>query len=690
MGGARAESVDGRAPGGAGRAWFFGVVLVLMAGVYVGGEVSNALTYLHPLQKDGNHFDESELTLAIRDGEPAAAFVARRHWGAQLVYAGYALHGLFGAETYGRRFVSLGMVLVGLAWLVWVLRRHGLMGVEGAALFVFLWGLAGALTPYTTFGLVPYPFRVLSAACLVHVVLAGYRVSFSRGGLAGVAVLLAAIVYGDVSCLVAVCALGGAVAVGDALRGGFTVRAMAQAGLRLGAILLPPVALALYLIVSNPHPELVNPNRNLDLYFPTSDFSKDVFGLAAYTVENSVRLIRGSLSLHPVIAGPFGGSIGGYVLGVFFLVGIVAALARPGGRSFPLAVYLLLGFLGHLLLSLVRLVPYGDLRYFLTFFPLFPFFAAFGVVSVAGWMGRWLPARPARLAVAGVLIALVCGQAWGVARLVRENASAQRTMREGFQRLAGPDAPGAVIVDDWTACTGRDEYPELLARPHYELATNLRTMWRGDAPGKHDNAAKWGAFLEGHDRIFLVTSLPFEERYYGALFHQAASAFGLSERTQARRWYFAVLERLDVGLSAPAPEPGSPWQRVGGSVVGVPGAGEVQCLTGPGNWDGVVYGGAPEEAPVLPCVPDTAYVVRVQLKGVRGYEGVKVHVAVYDQDGQRLAAPSYPLGGDYAQRVVSFKTGPGSRHLSVQLVKAKSPRQIVFAAKDLAVQPVLP
>ena len=145
-----------------------------------------------------------------------------------------------------------------------------------------------------------------------------------------------------------------------------------------------------------------------------------------------------------------------------------------------------------------------------------------------------------------------------------------------------------------------------------------------------------------------------------------------------------------MGLSAPAPEAGSPWQRVGGGASGVPGAGEVQCLTGEGNWYGVVFEGASGAAPLLPVAPNTAYTVEVALKGLRGYEGVKVHVAVYDQDGQRLAAPSFPLDGDYARRVVSFTTGAASRGLSVQLVKAKSPRQIVFAAKDLAVQPVSP
>lgn len=82
--------------------------------------------------------------------------------------------------------------------------------------------------------------------------------------------------------------------------------------------------------------------------------------------------------------------------------------------------------------------------------------------------------------------------------------------------------------------------------------------------------------------------------------------------------------------------------------------------------------------------------MRAQLKGVDGYDGVKLHIAVYDQEQNRLAAPSFFLTEDFEERTVSFRTGPASRSLTVQVVKAKSPRRMLFAVKGLEVRRTTP
>ncbi|MBI2424592.1 MAG: hypothetical protein HYV27_17300 [Candidatus Hydrogenedentes bacterium] len=213
-------------------------------------------------------------------------------------------------------------------------------------------------------------------------------------------------------------------------------------------------------------------------------------------------------------------------------------------------------------------------------------------------------------------------------------------------------------------------------------------LW-SDTPGKvilvvgsHDTADSENAFTVAH-----LDSTPQQfavDAGYRA--EHAAAALSLLNPGGAPIRFFARDARLArAGAQSGAGEgPVQPWRSVGASACEAlaAGADEVRCLTGPGNWDGVVYGGdSDSEVSSLACAPDTAYEVRAQLKGVEGYEGVKLHIAVYDQDQNRLAAPSFALTADFEERVVSFRTSPSSHSLTVQVVKAKSPRRVVFAVK---------
>ncbi len=114
---------------------------------------------------------------------------------------------------------------------------------------------------------------------------------------------------------------------------------------------------------------------------------------------------------------------------------------------------------------------------------------------------------------------------------------------------------------------------------------------------------------------------------------------------------------------------------------------EFRCVTGETLWAGVCWGGDARQRASVPCKPDTTYNVSMRIQGVKEYEGVNFHIAVYDQDEHSLCAPSFSISADYRTYAAQFTTLPGSTHLRVNLVKAKSPARSEFLVNDFVVNP---
>ena len=139
------------------------------------------------------------------------------------------------------------------------------------------------------------------------------------------------------------------------------------------------------------------------------------------------------------------------------------------------------------------------------------------------------------------------------------------------------------------------------------------------------------------------------------------------------------------------------WMGIGAAIDAMPnqedGTGStrlITCMTSEGSWDGVGYGydenGKPDPS-ILPCKPNSDYIVMVDIKGLDNFAGTRLHLAVYDQDGTQLCAPGKAISTQFTRHSATFTTRPASRCLGVKIIKAKSPDPAGFLVRNLMVSP---
>ena len=112
----------------------------------------------------------------------------------------------------------------------------------------------------------------------------------------------------------------------------------------------------------------------------------------------------------------------------------------------------------------------------------------------------------------------------------------------------------------------------------------------------------------------------------------------------------------------------------------------ITCMTSEGTWDGVGYGydenGKPDPS-ILPCKPNSDYIVMADVKGLDNFAGTRLHLAVYDQDGVQLCAPAKAISTEFTRHNATFTTRSTSTCLCVRIIKAKSPKPVGFLVRNL-------
>ncbi len=552
--------------------------------------VSDALVYLHTTQKDGNHLDESRATVALRDSASWEEFSNSLGFGKVLLAWMHTLYNWFGLETYGRRLFSVGLVFLGLLYLFRVLHRHGVFDWKGLLGCAWLLAFSAQVPIYAALGLTTYPLLLLFSMVAIHLVLSGYGRPSPWSVRLIASAIFALFVLQAPRAIVGVYAVAGTLFLGDLLRCKMSTRHALSSGLNLLLLIVPATATMVAIFVFFPIHEFFNPYRSLSLYYGHSGAERSVIGALNFGLERFVSLARSTLAPHPLLFRHAARTqLAGDLCALAFYIGLFVSLFMRHSRRFPLALFFLLGTGAHLLLSLLDLAPFGELRYFLPFYMCFPLFATLGLYDIfvlgshvimnplavarrarnastaylQAWQGRaWQPdsdwrgyaiepalwqQRASAIGVVCLFTVLLCFQSAFVHRLYSANSQRTAAMRAGFSRFYELErtSNAALVLDRWTACTGRDEYPSLLDRGHYELQTYLKSTWKNQRPEDLDDLTQWAQFLTDHDSVFIITSIPFSEKFHGPLFKEARRHFSVTQYPSPRRWSFSQLERLD-------------------------------------------------------------------------------------------------------------------------------------------------
>ncbi len=525
------------------RTW---VLLGVMVFLFVIIQLSNALLPLPPLQKPGNHFDESRLSAMVRTYDNVKALVKDLQWGPSIIYSAYYLNSVFGIGTYGRRVCAVVLVALALVGAGYFCRRRGAFGDWGLLVFSFVFITGVEVSVYATLGLVTYPMLITLSVLFLGVVIRYYGEPIPLRWLLAASLVFSLTTYINNAGLVAIYAVACTIFVGEAGKPAWSVKGLLASGARLGVLIAPPTLFTLAVIWYTRPPELFNPYRSLSLYFFTSDASKDLVGMAAFIGRTFGRLLVSVTTLNPKVAGGMVAALSPWVLGTAFMLGLIASLVFANRVRFALALFFLFGTLGHLILSFATLVPYGEIRYFLPFFILYPLFAALGLCDIAKG-GQWLfglaPERVPRslqrfaaVVFAGGLV--VCASLYAGNTLV-QNTKTRHLLQHGMNHYLNDTEypPYALVLDTWTATTLGDESPGMLKTDHYVLATNLKTAW-GLMPKGQDRIADWVKFLEGHKRLYAITSMQFTPKNYEEIYNQAAKRFTITTLLETLTYNF--------------------------------------------------------------------------------------------------------------------------------------------------------
>lgn len=553
------------------------VVLGALVPLYLAVQLSNAGVPLSSVQHEGNFHDEARLSVEMERSPSLARALERLRWEPPNVAWAYLLHRTFGLGTTGRRVLSLLAACGSLVYLGVVLLRRRLTMPLGTVLCLVLSACSAVHAIYAPLGLTALSLLLLYSTFLLHLLIARYgrAVSWRESALLGVGLALLAL--HAIYAAVALCAVVVTLAVGEAVRWRGGGRAPARRLAPYAAMLAPLLLVAGAWSLLFPHEELGNPRRSHQLYFQLSDSAQTPLGLVEFAVRRSGAVAVAALEPNPVILGSsWPGRLLAVVAGVFLLVGVGRSLLRPRRRRFAIALSFLLTAAGHLLLSVLTLVPYGEMRYLLPLAVFFPVLAVLGLSDAATvarrrWRRRW---RRRRTAPAWTAVALLGLPVLYLEQAVPWNLERARIVSQGFERLAAEssETPTALVLDRWTAVTVGDLQPTLRRTADHVLPLDRRAWERSGVSAPAAALARWRSFLAAQDQVYLVTSMPFDEVHYGELFALAKAGFEVQPLTRATTLETALLRRGGAGrdVLANGHLENARWTREEASVVELP------------------------------------------------------------------------------------------------------------------------
>lgn len=536
------------------RIWFI-LPLLLVTVIFAIIQYSNANTHLTLLQKPGNYHDDSRLTNAVQTADTLEAALKELKWEHTLIVPAYYLNQFFEIGTKGRRIIASFIVLSSLIYLLVILAQYRILDRFGLLFFAFLFSISGGLTIYASTGLLGYPILIFLSVILIHVLLRFDGHSLSIRNYIVICTIFTLAILINNRIILAVCAIGFALTFGELLQSPIKLSGMIASLRRLATLVLVPISVMVLFLYFYAHPELANPYRGPEQYFFTSSYPKTIMGAVSFFGQNSIGLFLAAMNPHPFTIRLAPTAWINSILAIFFLMGFISLRNK---KVVYIALFFLAGTLGHIILNLCTLVPYGNLRYFLPFYIAFPLLTSIGVVQVVRvfrnhFLQLIVPAslhRKIRLPVViytttAIVLLLI------LLRYQHTNGEYNSAMNgkvvQGVSvaMLAEEEGNAEVVLDTWTATTLRADQWDISDDSSYVLETNIKSAWRGILPGKLDDSNKWRAFLLGENSFTAITSVPFSKKYHGKVYETALENFEIVTLPSAPLYHFAKFSRRD-------------------------------------------------------------------------------------------------------------------------------------------------
>jgi hypothetical protein len=498
------------------------------------------------LQKQGNYLDDSRLTNAVRDADSLGEAYAAIDFGLGLVIPAYYLDRFFEIGTNGRRIAATLIVFSSFVYLSILLLQFRVLDRFGLLFFALLFSISGELTVYTSTGLLSYPLLILLSVILIHFLLKFDAHVFSVRTYFLASTLFTLLVFLNDRIILAACATTFVLSFGVLVQNSFSLRSVIKATGQGVLILAAPVVtvfISLYFLAPT---ELLNPHRGFEFYFFKSSYPPSLGGAALFFGENSLNLLSTALSPHPLVGIPAPTKLVHALLGLFFLIGLLTSWKS---KVFGFTLFFLVGTLGHIVLNLASLVPYGNLRYFLPFYVAYPVITAFGISQVGkGFLLLSKKFNTERysnsfyfLSVIGALVVLFHYQSSNAdynqktEKITNANiAIAVKAKNKGLS---------SIVTDVWTAETMRAEQWINEDDIYFNFRTNVKTALKKQPAEQLDDLSKWQAFLLDHDSFSTITSIPFSKGYYGSFYDLALEHFEIVSLPGTRRYFFKNFSR---------------------------------------------------------------------------------------------------------------------------------------------------
>ncbi len=532
------------------------VLMVLMVSLFAATQLSNAMLPQPPLLKVGNLVDEAGLTNSVLSSKNLAEMSGKlRGWGPTPIYTSYYLNRLLGLETHGRRACAVLLVTLTLLCVGYLCRSRSAFGDLGLLLFSYLFLAGTEMGGYATLSVLPYPMAIMFSSLFVGMVMLFYGRPVPLRWMLLAILLFTLMGLVNLISLVAIYAVACTLFIGEVIGHRWSWKQVPLSSVRLGALIAFPTLLMLALMWFRPSgfSELWNPDRSLHLYFFSSDAPKNLLGAVSFIGKQFAVLVAQGTTINGRVLGGTVASLSSWVLGGAFMIGLVTSLFSSNAVRRALVLFFLFGTLGHLILNFANLLPYGEMRYFLSYFVLYPLIATLGLIDIAKgaqWLFRLSPERIpltfrryAAFVFAGMLILSATAYAGNTCLQNMKTRKVIQTAMNHYLNDAG-DPPYALVTDYWTARTVEAEYPGLVRtaskRDYYRLNINLQSVWGFKRWGP-DDIDKWNEFLSEHKRIFLITSIRFSEKYHSVIYRQVAKRFSITPIPGSFPFFFAEL-----------------------------------------------------------------------------------------------------------------------------------------------------
>ncbi len=519
--------------------------------LFAATQYSNANTHLTLLQQPGNYHDDSRLTNAVRNADTLDSAIEELKFGYNLVMPAYYLYQFFDTGTNGRRLIAAFIVLSGFIYLLILLARYRVLDKFGLLIFAFLFSISGELTVYSSTGLLAYPLLILLSVGLIHILLRYYGCDLSIRNYLGICTLFTLAVILNSRSILAVCAVGFALSFGSIFQNSVRLSDIPANLRRMTILLVAPIAATILMLYINTPAELIKPYRGLQFYFFTSSYPHTIPGAAEFFSYNTVRLFLAAAAPHPLITIPGPASWINSLLGACFLIGLVTSWKK---KAFGITLFFLAGTMGHVILNLGTLVPYGNLRYFLPFFIAYPVLTALGISQVSQGFRTLLPKRlkasssTVIYSVSVVVIAVMLLQYQFAS--AKNNTKMRTNVTQGISAatMAHEKNDTTIVLDVWTVDTLKADQWDVTDDVSYVLNTHIKTAWRRQLPENQDDLNKWRSFLLEQKSFTAITSVAFSKKYYGPLYDAAAEQFEITIRPNAYAYHFTDFSKRESEL----------------------------------------------------------------------------------------------------------------------------------------------